>query len=99
MEGRRAILLHFQVHATVQVRWRACGGQGYPPPFSVILCSREKKSRIGEDTNFLLGTEATLKTQLASVLKNRWIVMVINELNLYHLAAKPKGEGKLSSKG
>lgn len=99
MEGRRAILLHFQVRAIVQVRWRAWGGQGHPlPQFSVILCPREKSS-IGEDTNFLLGTEASLKTQLASVLKTRWIVMVINELNLYHLAAKPRGEGKLSSKG
>lgn len=62
------------------------------------MCPREK-SRIGEATNFLLGTEAALKAQLASVLKTRWIVMVINELNLYHLAAKPRGEGKLSSKG
>jgi len=40
-----------------------------------------------------------LKTQLASVLKTRWTVMVINELNLYHLAAKPRGEGNRSSKG
>lgn len=49
--------------------------------------------------NFLLGTEVTLKAQLASVLKTRWIVMVIKELNLYHLAAKLRGEEKLSSKG
>lgn len=67
--------------------------------FSVILCPTEKKSKIDEDPNSLLGTEATLKTQLASVFKTRWVVMVINELNFYHLATKPRGEGKLSSKG
>lgn len=68
------------------------------PTFKCIFCPREKQTRIGEK-NFLLETEATLKAQLASVLKTRWILMVIKELNLYHLAAKPRGEEKISSKG